>query len=95
MYNVHPFIDGSARTTWHLRNYLLMLNGLRPLIDLNDQDRHEKAWWNATADDRHCVIAAALGHALGPSVQSRPTRTVPASTFDILTATPDLNHARP
>lgn len=26
-----------------------MLNGLRPLIDLSDQERYEDAWWNATA----------------------------------------------
>lgn len=51
VYDVHPFIDGNTRTTWHLRNYLLMLNGLRPLIDLSDQERYEEAWWNATADD--------------------------------------------
>ena len=51
VYDVHPFIDGNTRTTWHLRNYLLMLDGLRPLIDLNDQDRYEKAWWNTTAED--------------------------------------------
>ena len=51
VYDVHPFIDGNTRTTWHLRNYLLMLNGLLPLIDLSDQERYEEAWWNATADN--------------------------------------------
>jgi hypothetical protein len=35
--DIHPFLDGNTRTTWHLRNYLLMHDGLRPLIDLNDQ----------------------------------------------------------
>lgn len=28
-----------------------MLNGLRPMIDLSDQERYEEAWWNATADN--------------------------------------------
>jgi fido (protein-threonine AMPylation protein) len=51
VYDVHPFIDGNTRTTWHLRNYLLMLDGLRPLIDLGDQERYEEAWWNATVDN--------------------------------------------
>lgn len=60
VYDVHPFIDGNTRTTWHLRNYLLMLNGLRPLIDLNDQDRYEKAWWNATADDHNTLDQVVL-----------------------------------
>lgn len=51
VYDVHPFIDGNTRTTWHLRNYLLMLNGLRPMIDLSDQERYEESWWNATVDN--------------------------------------------
>lgn len=51
VYDVHPFIDGNTRATWHLRNYLLMLDGLRPLVDLADLDRYENAWWNATAED--------------------------------------------
>lgn len=51
IYEVHPFIDGNTRATWHLRNYALMLDGLRPLVDLADLDRYEDAWWNATATD--------------------------------------------
>lgn len=51
VYDVHPFIDGNTRATWHLRNYLLMLDGLRPLIDLGELSVYEKAWWNATAED--------------------------------------------
>jgi fido (protein-threonine AMPylation protein) len=49
-YDVHPFIDGNTRTTWHLRNYLLMLNGLPPLVDLAHIDQYERAWWNATTE---------------------------------------------
>lgn len=30
IYEVHPFIDGNTRATWHLRNYVLMLDSLRP-----------------------------------------------------------------
>jgi len=48
IYDVHPFIDGNTRATWHLRNYLLMLDGLRPLIDLADLVTYEDAWWSAT-----------------------------------------------
>lgn len=51
IYDVHPFIDGNTRVTWHLRNYVLMLDGLRPLTDLTDYDRYEQAWWDATAED--------------------------------------------
>jgi fido (protein-threonine AMPylation protein) len=50
-YDVHPFIDGNTRATWHLRNYLLMLDGIRPLVNLTDVDRYEGAWWNATTED--------------------------------------------
>ena len=53
VYDVHPFIDGNTRATWHLRNYLLMLDGLRPLIDLVDLDRYESAWWKATFEDHN------------------------------------------
>lgn len=38
VYDTHPFLDGNTRTTWHLRNYALMLDGLRPLIDLADEE---------------------------------------------------------
>lgn len=51
VYDVHPFIDGNTRTTWHLRNYALMRDGLRPLTDLRDEARYEDAWWAATAHD--------------------------------------------
>lgn len=49
VYDVHPFLDGNTRATWHLRNYLLMLDGLRPLVDLADINRYERAWWDSTA----------------------------------------------
>jgi hypothetical protein len=52
VYDVHPFIDGNTRATWHLRNYLLILDGLRPLVDLTDIGHYERAWWDATAE-RH------------------------------------------
>lgn len=51
IYDVHPFIDGNTRATWHLRNYLLMLDGLRPLIDLVDLDCYESAWRKATSEN--------------------------------------------
>jgi fido (protein-threonine AMPylation protein) len=50
VYDVHPFIDGNTRSTWHLRNYLLMLDGLRPLVDLADIEIYERAWWDAIAE---------------------------------------------
>jgi prophage maintenance system killer protein len=60
IYDVHPFIDGNTRATWHLRNYLLMLDGLRPLVDLMDQPGYESAWWNATAEDHAQLDAVVL-----------------------------------
>lgn len=48
VYDIHPFVDGNTRTTWHLRNYVLMFDGLRPLVDLEDQERYEDAWWSST-----------------------------------------------
>jgi fido (protein-threonine AMPylation protein) len=51
VYDVHPFIDGNTRATWHLRNYLLMLDGLRPLVDLANVDDYESAWWDASPVD--------------------------------------------
>lgn len=51
VYDVHPFIDGNTRTTWHLRNYLLMLDGLKPLIELADVGGYEEAWWNASPEN--------------------------------------------
>jgi fido (protein-threonine AMPylation protein) len=53
IYDVHPFIDGNTRATWHLRNYVLMLDGLRPLVEIADIDRYERAWWKATAENHH------------------------------------------
>lgn len=50
VYDIHPFIDGNTRATWHLRNYLLMLGGLRPLVDLADIMHYELAWWDATGE---------------------------------------------
>jgi fido (protein-threonine AMPylation protein) len=51
VYDVHPFIDGNTRATWHLRNYLLMLDGVRPLIDLDDPAGYEHGWWTASSED--------------------------------------------
>lgn len=51
VYDVHPFIDGNTRTTWHLRNYLLMLDGLRPLVELRDEPAYLDAWWAASPHD--------------------------------------------
>lgn len=45
-YDVHPFLDGNTRTTWHLRNYVLI--GLRSLADTGDEDAYMEAWWSAT-----------------------------------------------
>ena len=51
VYDVHPFIDGNTRATWHLRNYLFMLEGLKPLVDLTDFETYEAAWWEAAAEE--------------------------------------------
>jgi len=51
LYDVHPFIDGNTRATWHVRNYALMVDGLRPLVDLSDEDAYNTAWWAATPHD--------------------------------------------
>lgn len=51
VYDIHPFIDGNTRTTWHLRNYVLMLDGLRPLTRLRAFDEYESAWWASTPHD--------------------------------------------
>lgn len=61
VYDVHPFIDGNTRATWHLRNYLLMLDGLLPLIDLANVIDYESAWWNASAEDHRPLDAVVLG----------------------------------
>jgi fido (protein-threonine AMPylation protein) len=60
VYDVHPFIDGNTRATWHLRNYLLMVDGLPPLVDLADVDRYERVWWNATAESHDELDQIAL-----------------------------------
>ncbi len=59
-YDVHPFIDGNTRAAWHLRNYLLMLDGLPPLDNLVDRDRYATAWWAATAEDHGDLDQAVL-----------------------------------
>jgi fido (protein-threonine AMPylation protein) len=59
-YDVHPFIDGNTRATWHLRNYLLMLDGLRPLIDLSNANDYENVWWNASAEDHRELDVSVL-----------------------------------
>lgn len=55
LYDVHPFIDGNTRTTWHVRNYVLMLDGLRPLIEPSDEDAYNAAWWPATPFDHRAL----------------------------------------
>lgn len=51
IYDAHPFIDGNTRTTWHFRNFLLMVPGYSPLLDPIDWRRFEYAWWSATPAD--------------------------------------------
>jgi fido (protein-threonine AMPylation protein) len=60
IYDVHPFIDGNTRAAWHLRNYLLMLDGLPPLDDLVDRERYITAWWAATAEEHDDLDQAVL-----------------------------------
>jgi fido (protein-threonine AMPylation protein) len=63
VYDVHPFIDGNTRATWHLRNYALMLGGLPALNDPADPDTYDAAWWAATASDHEAldqVVSAEL-----------------------------------
>lgn len=55
VYDVHPFIDGNTRATWHLRNYLLMVDGLRPLVALRDESAYLDAWWAATPHDHEAL----------------------------------------
>jgi fido (protein-threonine AMPylation protein) len=55
VYDVHPFIDGNTRTTWHLRNYVLMLDGLRPLLDPGNEDEYMAAWWEATPHEHEAL----------------------------------------
>ncbi|HEX3830533.1 MAG TPA: Fic family protein [Solirubrobacteraceae bacterium] len=51
LYDVHPFVDGNTRTTWHMRNYALMRDGLRPLIDVGNEDVYDAVWVAASALD--------------------------------------------
>lgn len=51
LYEVHPFLDGNTRATWHIRNYVLMRDGLRPLIEPTDEDAYLAAWWAASPFD--------------------------------------------
>jgi Fic family protein len=60
VYDIHPFIDGNTRATWHLRNYLLMLDGIRPLIDLADPAGYEHGWWNASSEDHEYLDQVVL-----------------------------------
>jgi hypothetical protein len=57
---VEAILPAVTRATWHLRNYLLMLDGLRPLLDLANLMAYESAWWNATAEDHARVDAVVL-----------------------------------
>jgi len=62
-YDIHPFIDGHTRTTWHLRNYVLVLDGFRPLIDLDNESEYEAAWWASTPlshDELDRIVAEQL-----------------------------------
>ena len=60
IYDIHPFLDGNTRTTWHLRNYLLMLDGLRPLVALEDQEGYEKIWLDSTPQSHAELDAVVL-----------------------------------
>jgi fido (protein-threonine AMPylation protein) len=60
VYDVHPFIDGNTRATWHLRNYVLMLDGLPSLDDPSDPDRYNTAWWAARTTDHEALDDAVL-----------------------------------
>lgn len=65
----NPFVDGNTRATWHLRNYLLMLDGLSPLVDLGDLPGYESAWWEAAAEDHGRLDATVLDEL---ALQERP-----------------------
>jgi fido (protein-threonine AMPylation protein) len=68
VYDVHPFVDGNTRATWHLRNYVLMLDGLHPLLDLADEGAYNEAWWKATPlshDELDRVVLEELGRLIG------------------------------
>jgi fido (protein-threonine AMPylation protein) len=66
IYDAHPFVDGNTRTTWHLRNYVLMLDGLLPLGDLADEAGYAAAWKSAQLHDHveldRVVLAELLAH---------------------------------
>jgi hypothetical protein len=44
----------------HLRNFLLMLDGLRPLIDLADEDAYKSSGGAATGHDYTALDAIVL-----------------------------------
>jgi fido (protein-threonine AMPylation protein) len=60
VYDVHPFIDDNTRATRHLRNYILMLDGLPPLDNLVDRARYMSAWWASTFEDHEELDQAVL-----------------------------------
>jgi fido (protein-threonine AMPylation protein) len=60
IYDIHPFIDGNTRVTWHLRNYVLMLGGLPPLNDPADPGTYDTAWWAATVAEHAALDQAVL-----------------------------------
>lgn len=73
VYDVHPFIDGNTRAAWHLRNYLLMLDGLPPLDNLVDHEGYMTAWWAATADDHDDLDQAVLAE-INAQIEAETTR---------------------
>jgi fido (protein-threonine AMPylation protein) len=72
-YDIHPFIDGNTRASWHLRNYLLMLDGLPPLDNLVDRERYESAWWAATAE-RHDDLDQAVLAEINAQIEANSAR---------------------
>lgn len=73
IYDAHPFIDGNTRTTWHLRNYVLMLDGLQPLIDLTDDRRYEDAWWGATVENHDALDEVVLSELAAQETEGTET----------------------
>lgn len=51
IYDAHPFIDGNTRTTWHFRNFLLLVSGYWPLRKPSNWNRYEDVWWTADRFD--------------------------------------------
>ncbi len=73
VYDVHPFIDGNTRATWHLRNYALMLDGLPAMNDPADHDTYDAAWWAATARD-HDALDQAVAAEIQAQIGAEATR---------------------